>query len=88
MIANEITVFIVDDQPLFRLGLRTALAQAPGISVVGESFLSQETVELVSGFQPGVVLVGTAPTRYRFLDLCRRYEPAVSRNARHCDDQR
>ena len=72
MDSDVITVFIVDDQPVFRLGLRTALDQAEGVSVLGESPLSDEAVDLVSSFQPRVVLMGTAPPRHRGLDLCRR----------------
>ncbi|MCH8185490.1 MAG: response regulator transcription factor [Chloroflexi bacterium] len=66
------TVFIVDDQPVFRLGLRTALDQAEDISVLGETALTEEAVDLVCSFQPRVALVGTAPPRHRGLDLCRR----------------
>ncbi|MBI4338986.1 MAG: response regulator transcription factor [Chloroflexi bacterium] len=71
MATREITLFIVDEQPLFRLGLKAALGQAEGMLVVGESTLSQEAVDLVSSFQPRVVILGTAPTRHRFLDFCR-----------------
>ena len=72
MAMNAVTVFIVDDQPVFRLGLRTALEQVEGISVLGECSLSDEAAELVCSFHPRVALVGTAPPRYRGLDLCRR----------------
>ncbi len=72
MATNLVTVFIVDDQPVFRLGLRTALEQAEGLSVVGDSSLSEEAVELVCSFQPRVALVGTSPPRHRGLDICRR----------------
>lgn len=68
---NDITVFIVDDQPLFRLGLKTALGQE-GVAVLGDTALTEEAVELVSGFQPKAVLLGSGPARHRSLDLCRR----------------
>ncbi len=72
MVDNPITIFIVDDQPVFRLGLKTALDQTEDISVVGECSHSDEAVELVCSFQPGVALVGTTPPRHRGLDLCRQ----------------
>ncbi|MFQ5933247.1 MAG: LuxR C-terminal-related transcriptional regulator [Dehalococcoidia bacterium] len=71
MAAEVVSVFIVDDQPVFRLGLRSALEEE-GISVLGESSLSDEAIELVCSFHPRVALVGTAPPRHRGLDLCRR----------------
>lgn len=72
MVSHDVTVFIVDDQPAFRLGLRTALEQAGAATVVGEGSLSDDAVELVSSFLPRVALVGTGPSRHRGLDLCRR----------------
>ncbi len=57
MATNELTVFIVDDQPVFSLGLRTALEQVEDVTVLGESTLSDEAVELLSSFQPQVALV-------------------------------
>ena len=72
MVDNPITIFIVDDQPVFRLGLKTALDQTEDISVVGQCSHSDEAVELVCSFQPVVALVGTTPPRHKGLDLCRR----------------
>jgi len=72
MATNELTVFIVDDQPVFSLGLRTALEQVEDVTVLGECTLSDEAVELLSSFQPQVALVATTPPRHRGLDLCRR----------------
>jgi len=72
MVADNLTIFIVDDQPVFRLGLRTALEQVEDVSVLGDCPLSDEAIDLVTSFNPKVALVGTAPPRYRGLDLCRR----------------
>ncbi len=72
MSAEITTVFIVDDQPAFRLGLRTVLEREEAVTVLGECAMSEEAVELVASFQPKVALVGTAPPRRRGLDLCRR----------------
>lgn len=66
-----VSVFIVDDQPVFRLGLRTALEETEDVSVLGECSLSDEALELVSSFQPQVALIATTAPRHRGLDLCR-----------------
>ena len=72
MTSVAVSAFIVDDQPVFRLGLRAALEQAGDLKVLGDCSLSHEAVGLVSRFQPGLVLVGTTPQSHRGLDICRR----------------
>lgn len=72
MSADQLTVYIADDQPVFRLGLQTVLSKAGDITVLGDSPLSDEAVELVSAFQPKVAIVGVSPPRHRALDFCRR----------------
>ena len=72
MATAPVTVFIVDDQPVFRLGLRTALEQTGDVTVLGECPVTDEAVELLSSFRPQVALVGTSPPRHRGLDICRR----------------
>ncbi len=54
---NEIRVLIVDDQQLFREGLRTVLSAHPGITVVGEASDGEEALRLCAGLQPDVVLM-------------------------------
>ena len=72
MAINVATVFIVDDQPAFRLGLRSILEQAEDVSVLGECSLSEKAVELVGRSQPRLALVGTTPLLHLGLDICRR----------------
>ena len=50
-------VLVVDDHPLYREGLLTALAAAPGVDVVGEAGDGAEAVELVALLRPDVVLM-------------------------------
>jgi DNA-binding NarL/FixJ family response regulator len=50
-------VLVVDDHPLYREGLLTALTAAPGIDVVGEAGDGAEAVELVGQLRPDVVLM-------------------------------
>jgi DNA-binding NarL/FixJ family response regulator len=54
---NPIRVLLVDDQPLFREGLRTLLAAQPGLEVVGEAGNGEEAVRLALSLRPEVVLM-------------------------------
>jgi DNA-binding NarL/FixJ family response regulator len=50
-------IVIVDDQALFREGLRTLLSTRPEMDVVGEAGDGDEAVALVEKLQPAVVLM-------------------------------
>jgi DNA-binding NarL/FixJ family response regulator len=52
-----IKVVIVDDQEMFRVGLRTVLATQAGITVVGEAREGREAVARVQQTRPDVVLM-------------------------------
>jgi DNA-binding NarL/FixJ family response regulator len=52
-----IRVVIVDDQEMFRIGLRTVLATQDGISVVGEARDGREAVARIQQARPDVVLM-------------------------------
>jgi len=66
-----IRVLIVDDQALFREGLRAVLS-AQGVDVVGEAANGQEAIELAQSLSPDVILMdlrmpvldGIAATRH------------------------
>ncbi len=72
MVVGSITVFVVDNQPVFRLGLRRALERVEGVTVIGECSLSDEALGLVSESEPGLLLLGTTIQRQIGLHLCRR----------------
>ena len=58
MLENKISrVFITDDHPLFRCGLRISLEQKESIEVVGEAENGFEAVEKILGNQPDIVLI-------------------------------
>lgn len=69
---KPITLFIVDDQPLFRMGLRACLAEVDDIRIEGECSVTEDALELVDSFAPNVALLDAAPPRQRGLDLARR----------------
>lgn len=54
---KPIRVLLVDDQPLFRQGLRTLLSVQPGIEIVGEAGQGEAAVQKARGLQPDVVLM-------------------------------
>jgi DNA-binding NarL/FixJ family response regulator len=50
-------VAIVDDHPMFRLGLAAAIKEMDGIDVVGEAYCAAQVAELVQTAAPTVVLL-------------------------------
>ena len=52
-----IRILLVDDQALFREGVRTLLSVQPGIEVVGEAGNGEEAVHLAATLHPDVVLM-------------------------------
>jgi DNA-binding NarL/FixJ family response regulator len=54
---DPIRVLIVDDQSLFREGLRTLLSVQPEFEVVGEAGNGEEAVQLVTELRPEIVLM-------------------------------
>jgi DNA-binding NarL/FixJ family response regulator len=52
-----IKILLVDDQPLFREGLRTLLSVHPDFEVVGEAGDGREAISLVRSRRPSVVLM-------------------------------
>jgi DNA-binding NarL/FixJ family response regulator len=53
----RIGILIVDDQALFREGLRTLLSVQPDFEVLGEAANGEEALRLAVQLQPGVVLM-------------------------------
>lgn len=54
---NNITVLIVDDHDLFRIGLKTALLPFEDIEIVGEAASGLEAVECCNNLLPDVILM-------------------------------
>jgi DNA-binding NarL/FixJ family response regulator len=54
---DAVRVAIVDDHPMFRLGLAAAVAEMDGIEMVGEAESADEVAELVERTHPHVVLL-------------------------------
>src|SRR5437588_13051721 len=56
----EITVMLVDDHHLVRLGFRRMLEDEPGLRVVGEASDGHEAVELAAKLKPAVIVMDFA----------------------------
>ena len=54
---NEIKVFIVDDHPIVRLGIRLSLSKEDGIHIIGEAGTAREATNALRRIHPDVVLM-------------------------------
>ena len=55
--AREITVVVVDDHPVFRIGMVALLGEIAGLRVVGEAATQEAAVEVVLAQRPDVVVM-------------------------------
>ncbi|MGH7782124.1 MAG: response regulator [Candidatus Binataceae bacterium] len=70
--ASKITVLLVDDNEIFRRGLRLTLEQDPGIVVVGEASVSEEALKSAQRTQPDIAFLGFTRQERVVIELCRR----------------
>ena len=66
------TVVVVDDEELFRSGLRMVIETRPGIEVVGEAGNGAEAVAVVRQRRPDVVLMDVQMPQLSGIDATRR----------------
>lgn len=71
-----IRVLLVDDHAMMREGLRSLLADQPGITVVGEAGDGVEALEMVARLQPRLVLMDYSMPRMDGLEATRRLRAA------------
>lgn len=69
---NRIRLLLVDDQSLFREGLRTLLSIRPDLEVVGEAGDGEEALRLARQLRPAVVLMDLHMPRLDGVEATRR----------------
>lgn len=74
---KTIRVLLVDDQALFREGLRTLLATRPDIEVIGEAANGEEAVQFAKLTRPDVALMDLRMPRLGGVEATRRIRTAV-----------
>ena len=55
---NQVRIMVIDEQPLFRAGVRQTLEQAPDFEII-ENDQSRDTLEQIEADMPDVVLLGS-----------------------------
>ncbi len=67
--ADKIRVFVVDDHPLVRQGIKTVVNQEPDLKVCGEAEDATEAAMAIAGVKPDVALVDLSLKRTDGLEL-------------------
>jgi two-component system, NarL family, response regulator DevR len=68
---KPVRVLIVDDHEVTRMGLRTLLSRADGITIVGEATRVKEAIDEACRLQPDVVLMDVRLSDGSGVDACR-----------------
>ncbi len=74
-------VFIVDEQPMYRQGIRAALARTRDVEIAGDADLNDDVLTAIDAQMPDVVVLGADVAFTESLRICRaikQREPAVS----------
>src|SRR4051812_34990723 len=57
MSLQEVRIFIADDHPIFRDGVRRLLEAEHGFTIIGEAATGQDVLRLVSDLRPDILLL-------------------------------
>jgi two-component system, LytTR family, response regulator len=68
---GDLTVLLVDDEPVIRRGLRRLLDQEAGVSVVGEARNGREALELVDALDPDLLFLDVRMPEVDGLEVAR-----------------
>lgn len=69
---EQVTVFLVDDHPVFRAGLRQLLATEEGFVVVGEAENGKDAVEAIGRYRPRIAVVDLWMPEMNGIELLKR----------------
>ncbi len=78
---NSIKVLIVDQQPLFRQGIRSFVSGMRDMEVAGEEEVDEKALRISESLLPDVILLDVNPPSMTGLELCRdikRHLPRVA----------
>ncbi|MFW6057136.1 MAG: response regulator transcription factor [Chloroflexota bacterium] len=70
-------VFIVDEQPMYRQGIRTSLARMPDVEIAGDADLTDEALSSIETLIPDVVIMGADSAFNECLRICRAIKQRV-----------
>jgi DNA-binding NarL/FixJ family response regulator len=76
MSTTRITVLLVDDHDVVRLGVRALLSREDGIEIVGEAATAEDAVALAIQLRPAVVLMDVRLPDRSGVDACREIRSA------------
>jgi DNA-binding NarL/FixJ family response regulator len=78
---DTIRVIIIDQQPLFRAGIRATLQHMEGCEIVGESTDAYDVLELARTYNPDVALIDAGLTTADPLEIARQARHLAPRMA-------
>ena len=77
MQSSPLTVFVVEDDPLARLGLEEMLAAFPAVQHVGSAASGADAIEQIARLSPGLVILDISLPDMDGFELARRLDDAV-----------
>lgn len=68
---SDVRIFLVDDHPIVRQGVKGLLDAEPGLEVVGEADSAQQALDRIPALQPDMALLDVRLPDSSGVDLCR-----------------
>jgi DNA-binding NarL/FixJ family response regulator len=73
---DEVKLLIVDDDRVFRRGLRRVIEENPGYRVVGEASDGEAARQMIEEFKPGIAVLDIDMPRFNVLEMVRTLRKA------------